>query len=171
MQMTSVPPSVPSQAPTPVPSEELARDIAQQLLTPDEICDKHGVTKSGIKRLGKDPGFRVMVAQHRADWLASESVDERVRIKAKMAEESLLIDMHEIVKNPMSANADRIAATKVIQVSSGVTRAAPAQVGIGGGAGIQLTINLDGTPLPAMTFEQVVTEVEEPDELDYEEEP
>lgn len=125
--------------------EALAQDMARQLLTPDQILQKHEISASQLRQLLSNDGFLKQVGDHARMWSADESVDERTRIKAKMAEEDALAEMHHIVKNPIAAPADRISAFKAIQQSAGTPKQGKDQGGpSSGGSQVNIQINLNG---------------------------
>ncbi len=140
--------------------EQLAFDLASQLYSPEEICQRHTQSPRQIKHLLANAGFRRMVKDYQQDWNSTEGADRRITARSRMVEEEALLPIHAIIHDKQASNSDRISAFKAIQTSSGTSnRRPPADADTKGGPanGIQVNIHLTGsTPThKSMVFDQV----------------
>lgn len=134
-------PALPSEAPSYLRiSAALAMELASELSAPAEVFQRHGIGQDEIPVILNDPTFRRMVKEAQAEWKSEQNVPERIRLKAQMALEELLLPTFAMAKDPKMPPPSRTDAVKLFERLSGVAKSN----GDSGeqGAKFALTINL-----------------------------
>lgn len=78
----------------------LATEIAQQLSPPSEIFARAGLSKEDALKLLNQPEFQAMVKAAKSEWNAVGSTPERIKLKAQMALEELMLPQFRMAMDP-----------------------------------------------------------------------
>lgn len=123
----------------------LALEIASQLTPPMEVFRRHGLEEADAKALLANPKFQQLLKQAHAEWNAESNTADRIRLKAQMCLEQLLMPMFQTARSTNTPIAARNETTKIFKDLSGITQR---EEGGGGGAVFKLTINLGNDDAP-----------------------
>lgn len=75
----------------------LAMELAAQLTDLPDILDRYGLSKAQLKRIIKDPEFKIIFAQAKARWGADANSAERVATKSTLMVEDSLLTIYGIL--------------------------------------------------------------------------
>ena len=117
----------------------LAMELASGLSEPLEVFSRYGLTEDAAKALLKDPHFRKMVKEAKAEWSADQNTAERIRLKSQMALEELLLPTFRMAQDPRIPPASRTDAVKLFERLSGVSK----QETDSGGGGPRYILNIN----------------------------
>jgi len=122
----------------------LAMELAAQLTDLPDILERYSLSKAQLKRILKDPEFRVMYAQAKARWGADANATERVITKSTLMVEDSLLEIYGILHDSNGTSNSKIAAfTALVELSDAAPRkqaAKPPEKG----EKFSITINLSG---------------------------
>jgi len=151
-------PAIPDDAPAFLGmTTTLALELASQLTSPAEVFDRHGITDEDAKTLLADPTFQRMIKEAKAEWTAEQNTPERIRLKAQMALEELLLPTYNMAKDPRVPPPSRTDAVKLFERLSGVAKSA--EDSGGSGPKFVLSINVgNGTNSPKEITGEVINE-------------
>jgi hypothetical protein len=119
----------------------LARDLAMDLYTHEEIIDRHGLDAKTIRRLLKSKTFKAMVAAAKQEWESPGNAKTRAQLKAQLAVEEAIPDIYSIISDEKAPDPARVAAFAQLK-EVGKFERQPADAGSGGGPGFSVIINL-----------------------------
>lgn len=139
-------------------SSALAMELASQLTPPMEVFRRHGLSEQDAKVLLKDEKFQQLLKQSKAEWNAESNTADRIRLKAQMCLEQLLMPMFQTASNPQVPVPARNETTKIIERIAGVSNK---EDGGGNGAVFKLTINLGSEDRPKEIQGHVIDNREE----------
>lgn len=91
-------------------SNALALELAAQLTDLPDILERYSLTKVQLRRILKDPEFKVMYAQAKAKWGADANAAERVATKSTMLVEDSLLEIYGILHDKDGTPSSKIAA-------------------------------------------------------------
>ncbi len=145
----------------------LARDLAQDLYTMDELIQRHGLNQTIIRKLLRSKSFKAMVTAARGEWASPGNAKNRAQLKAQLAIEEAIPDMYKIVTDKEEAATARVSAFSQLR-EVGKFEKAPAEQAGSGGPGFSVTINLGNNTLKVTgTPHKNVAEIEAtPEEVD-----
>ena len=124
----------------------LARDLAQDLYTPDELIERHGLNQAMLRRLLRSKSFRAMVTAAKGEWAAPGNAKNRAQLKAQLAVEEAIPDLYTIIVDKEEAATARVSAFSQLR-EVGKFEKAPAEQAGSGGPGFSVTINLGDNTL------------------------
>jgi len=124
----------------------LARDLAQDLYTMDEIIEQYGLNRANVRKLLKSKSFKAMVTAARGEWASPGNAKSRAQLKAQLAIEEAIPDIYKIVTDSAEAAPARISAFSQLR-EVGKFEKAPAEQAGSGGPGFSITINLGDSTL------------------------
>jgi len=119
----------------------VARDLAQDLYTHEEIAKTYGLTEEIVLRLLESKTFRNMLDAARAEWAAPGNAKNRATLKAQIAVEEAITHMFRIVTSEKAPDTARVAAFNSLK-EVGKFEKAPQDAASTAGPGFTLTINL-----------------------------
>jgi hypothetical protein len=119
----------------------LARDLAMDLLTIEEIAIQHNLDVPLVQRLLGSRTFRNMVDAAKAEWAAPGNAKNRAQLKAQLAVEEAIPDIFGIVSDAKEPAPARVAAFSQLR-EVGKFEKAPMEQSGRGGPGFSVTINL-----------------------------
>lgn len=119
----------------------LAREIAQDIFTVEDILRMHGLSLDHPTwmRIQQSDEFNRLYEQFVREWNAADSTPKRIRAKAMVVVEDVLPKLHS---NILDGGTSGVEAMKMVAKLAGLD-APPAQTP-GDGAGFSLTINIAG---------------------------
>jgi len=123
-------------------SAVLAMELASGLTPPSEIFSRHGFTDAEAKAMLMNPAFQRMLKEAKANWDSPMNAEERIRLKAKLALEELLIPHFQMAQNPDVPPPARTEALKTFERLSGMVSKEGAASGGQGGERFVVNINL-----------------------------
>ena len=88
----------------------LARDLAQDLYTMEDLIERHGLTRAMIRKLLKSKTFKAMVTAARGEWASPGNAKNRAQLKAQLAIEEAIPDLYAIVTDKEEAAPARVSA-------------------------------------------------------------
>lgn len=117
--------TLPDPASVPMPgmfevSPILASELACGLSRPSDVFARHGYTPEQAALLLRNPVFQSMLKQAKAEWDAEHNVDERIRIKSKLALEELLHSHYVMARSTDTPPPARTEAIKTFERLSGL---------------------------------------------------
>jgi hypothetical protein len=140
----------------------LAAELGARILPLPDILKRYNISAAELKVLLKDEQFRHMVADFRREWHSPMSARDRVRVKAALAVEDGLIDLHQLFLDPEITPSARLDAYKqLVQLAD----MQPKRDDVGGpSAGFSITINIprENEPMKTITLDQEAEVVDEP---------
>ncbi len=98
----------------------LAMELASQLTPAAEVFKRHHISPEDAKKLLSDETFRRMVKDARSEWAADKNIADRIKLKAQMALEELLMPTYTMAIDPKIPPAARHDATKLFERLSGI---------------------------------------------------
>ena len=134
-------PALPEHAPEYLQlTSALAMEIAAQLSPPLEVFARHGFDEEQAKVILQDDVFRKLVKEAQAEWKADQNTGERIKLKAQMALEELLLPTYNLARDPKVPPPSRTDAVKLFERLSGVGK--QTEESGGGGPKFVLSINI-----------------------------
>jgi len=122
----------------------LAMELAAQLTGLPDILERYSLSKAQLKRILKDPEFRIIYGQAKARWGADANATERVISKSTIMVEDSLIEIYGILHDVDSSPNNKIQAfNALVELSDAAPRkqaAKPPETG----EKFSITINLSG---------------------------
>lgn len=141
----------------------LARDLAQDILEPDQIRKVHDLSQEQFERVLQEPAFQKMLREMIVDWNSASGTAERVKVKAATAVEVALDSFFQDVCDRSIPLAQRTDALKAL-MKLGELGEKEALLGTLGG-GVSISINLgvpgQGEPPKTVTLEAEAIPAEE----------
>ena len=122
-------------------SMALAMEIASGLAKPSEIFSRYGYTRQEASRMLQHPAFQQMLREAKANWSSDNNAEERIRLKAKLALEELLLPHFNLARSPDTPGAVRNEAMKTFERLSGL--AATNARGETGPVGERFVVNIN----------------------------
>lgn len=138
-------------------TSSLAMELASQLSPPSEVFARHGITPDDAAAIVADPTFQTMIKEAHAEWKSTGNVAERIKLKAQLALEELLIPTFQMAKDQRIPAPSRTDATKMFERLSGVAKTTEDTGGGGPKFVLSINVNADGP-------KEIVGEVIEQDE-------
>lgn len=138
----------------------LARDLAIQLRTPDEIREAYKMTHAEFDALLTNPHFIDILTSERTAWLSANNTHERVKIKAATLVEEWLPELYERMNDPREPLNAKIEAGKLAARLAGMGLTNAQVEGVREKFSININIGTDST----LKVEKEVR----PLEIDYE---
>jgi hypothetical protein len=133
-------PAIPDNAPNFFAlTSTLAMELASQLTSPTEVFARHGFSEDDAKLILADPTFRNMIKEAKAEWGAEQNTAERIKLKAQMALEELLLPTFTMAKDPRVPPPARMDASKMFERLSGVSKETEGN----GGGGPKFVLNIN----------------------------
>ena len=117
----------------------LAREIAQDIFSVDQIVALHRLTDEEWQAIQQHPRFIAMVKQMTLDWNSAQNTRERVKIKAQTGLESQLEVFIAEINNPTIPLTQRVDAGRFLARLGELDGQASSNSG-GGGSGITINI-------------------------------
>lgn len=148
-------PTIPDGAPEYLSvTTSLAMELASQLTEPSEIFERHGISEEDSVKLLGNEAFQRMVKEAKTEWDSDSNIKDRIRLKAQMALEELLLPTFVLAKDPRVPPPSRTDAVKLFERLSSVTQSA--EDFSGAGPKFILNISLGGnTPVKEITGEVI----------------
>lgn len=158
-QMTAQkPPSVASES----LSHQLAIEMATGLYSLDDLVIKFDISKTQIKRIGRDPHFKRVFAEAKALWNSDGNVQERVRRKSALLLEDSILPIYSIIQDASLAPGPRIDAFAKLRSTADME---PTKGG-DGAVKESFTLNIMmGADSKSVTIDSETLEVEGEDDL------
>lgn len=103
-------------------SAALAFSLANRLNSIEEILVRFGLSSTQLAKLMGYPPFQRLVREAHAKWNSDMSTAERVRLKAQMALETVLLPIQQIANNAQAGHQSRIDAAKLLAGVAGMSR-------------------------------------------------
>lgn len=123
----------------------LARDLAMQLGSGEELAKHWGLTPAEYATLTQMPAFTEMVRRATEELASPDGLAEKIRRKAAMAVENGLVDVVGIMVNPQASASLRLEAFSELKELAGLTKNATQQGAAGvSGPIIQINFNEKG---------------------------
>lgn len=88
----------------------LARDLAQNLYTIEELIEHYSLTEAAVRRLLQNAAFRNMVQAAKTEWQAPGSARQRAILKAQLAVEEAIPTLYGVVTDNEEPGSSRVAA-------------------------------------------------------------
>lgn len=156
-------PAVPDGAPDYLQvTSSLAMELAADLTEPSEIFARHGFSPEMAVELLQNDHFKKLIVEAKAEWSADSNITERIRLKAQMALEELLLPTFTLAKDPRVPPPSRTDAVKLFERLSLVSKSV--EDGGGGGPRFILSINVGNTGTAKEIEGEVITPVGAADE-------
>lgn len=134
----------------------LARDLAMQLGTGEDLAKHWGLTPAEYATLVQMPVFTEMVRRATEELASPDGLAEKIRRKAAMAVESGMVDVVSIMVNPQASASLRLEAFSELKELAGLTKNATQQ-GAAGVSGPIIQINFgDHAPTKSITVGPVI---------------
>jgi hypothetical protein len=124
----------------------LAREIAQDIFTVDQIVALHRLSDNEWMQIQQHPKFQSMLAEMQRDWNSAGNTRERVRIKAATGLETTLEVFINEINNAQIPLSQRVEAGKFLARLGELGEHAPG-VGLGGTINIQIITGKDHIPV------------------------
>jgi hypothetical protein len=128
-------------------TSSLAMELASELSDPSTIFDRHGFSEDDARVLLESPTFQKMVKEAKLEWDSDTNIQDRIKRKAQMALEELLLPTYHLAKDPRVPPPSRTDAVKLFERLSGAGKSSEDSGGTG--PKYVLTINIgtgDGSP-------------------------
>jgi len=131
--------------PVPAPGEQfaadfatLAREIAQDIFTVDQIVALHRLTDQEWTRIQAHPRFQRMLVEMQRDWASAANTRERVRLKAQTGLETQLEVLISEISDTANPLTQRVEAAKFLARLGEMDQPASVAPGIGSGISIHI---------------------------------
>lgn len=122
----------------------LAMELAAQLTDLPDILERYSLNKTQLKRILKDPEFRIIYAQAKARWGADTNATERVINKSTMMVEDSLLTIYGILHDKDTTPVAKLSAfNALVELSDAAPRKQAAKAPQAGEK-FSITINLSG---------------------------
>lgn len=119
----------------------VAAELAANLKPAPQILAAHNLTTDQFKAIAATPQFRTIFAEAKRLWHSDTNASERVRAKALMALEQMLLEVVRVVNDPDTAPQAKLEGVKVTARLAGMEKQPDADIG---GSRFSVTINLPG---------------------------
>jgi len=136
-------------------SAALAMELASGLSPASEIFARWGHTPEEARAILSNPTFQQMLKEAKGNWDSDSNVEERIRMKARLALEELLEPHFKMAKSVDTPPPSRIEAMKTFERLSGMS-AKEKDSGFTPGERFIVNINL-GSDIPSVTIDAPVT--------------
>jgi hypothetical protein len=103
-------------------SAALAMELASGMSSPKQVFARHGFTEGEARQILGNPHFKKMLKEAKANWDGDNNAEERIRLKAKLALEELLLPHYLLAKSPDTPANARNEAIKTFERLSGLAR-------------------------------------------------
>jgi hypothetical protein len=117
----------------------LAMELAQGLSPPKEVFARNEITEADAITLLKSPDFQAMVKAAKNEWAGVGNIPERIRLKAQMALEELMLPQFQMARDPRTPATARNDAFKSFERLAGTQNA---DMDVAAGPKFVLNINL-----------------------------
>jgi hypothetical protein len=140
----------------------LAREIAQDIFTVEQIVSLHRLSDEEWTTIQKHPRFLAMLTDMQREWNSAANTKERVRIKAATGLETTLETFISEINDPSIPLAQRVDAGKFLARLGELDGSAAGSGVVGGGVTINIVTSRDRQPItieavvPARVEQQVV---------------
>lgn len=140
----------------------LAREIAQDIFTVDQIVSLHRLSDEEWTRIQAHPRFLAMLADMQRDWNSADNTRERVRIKAATGLETTLETFISEINNPVIPLSQKVDAGKFLARLGELDGANQANAFTGGGVTINIITSQDRKPIhiEAVVTPKIVRQIE-----------
>ena len=122
----------------------LAMELAAQLTDIPDILERYELTKTQLKRILKDPEFKIIYAQAKARWGADANATERVITKSTLMVEDSLLSIYGILHSEDTSPSGKIQAFNALVELSDASPRKQAAKQEDTGNKFSITINLTG---------------------------
>lgn len=128
----------------------LARELAQDIIEPDQIRRAFDLTTDQFEKILEDNNFQRMLREMIRDWNSASGVGERVKLKAATAVEVALDTMFRDITDRTLPLNQRVEAVKLLAKLGELSDRGDIIGAAGVGSGVSININLgvpgDGQP-------------------------
>lgn len=100
-------------------TSSLAMELAQGLSTPTEVFERCGIGHADAIILLRSPDFQAMIKAAKAEWAGVGNIPERIRLKAQMALEELMLPQFQLARDPKTPAGARVDAFKSFERLAG----------------------------------------------------
>jgi len=125
----------------------LAREIAQDIFSIDQIVSLHRLSDEEWTAIQKHPKFLAILADMQRDWNSASNTKERVRIKAATGLETTLETFIAEINNPTTPLAQRVDAGRFLAKLGELDGSAQSSGLVGGGVTINIVTSADRKPI------------------------
>jgi hypothetical protein len=135
-------------------TSSLAMELAAGLSEPTDIFERHNINEHDAVALLSNVAFQNMLKEAKAEWNADTNITDRIRLKAQMALEELLLPTFNLAQDPRVPPPSRTDAVKLFERLSGVTKLDTDA----GGGGPKFVLNISvggGVPAKEITGEVI----------------
>jgi len=142
----------------------LAREIAQDIFTVDQIVSLHRLSDEEWTAIQKHPRFLAMLKDMQRDWNSASNTKERVKIKAATGLETTLETFIAEINNPAVPLSQRVEAGKFLARLGELDGSAGSAGIVGGGVTINIVTSAGKMPIH---IEAVVPPRIEPKQVEH----
>lgn len=144
---------------------KVARELAQDFYTLDEILKNNDVSNATFNKFKEHPRFLDYLKSEREAWRAASNVAERTKLKAGIIMEEFMLNAHADLSDKKQPLNQRVELAKLLAKVAGMGE--PRVIGAGGpGGGFQLNINIAPTAPPIVIHAQTVHPIIDHDDYD-----
>ena len=118
-------------------TSSLALELAQGLSPPREVFERNGINENDAITLLKSPDFQAMVRAAKNEWAGAGNIPERIKLKAQMALEELMLPQFQMARDPKTPATARNEAFKSFERLAATTES------VGGGTGPKFVLNIN----------------------------
>lgn len=112
---------------------QLALDFVRQLMSPEDACERNGFSQAEGAQLLRNPMFRQLMGQLKAEWLDAGNAAARAQLRAGAALEDGVAQLYRMMHGQGAGPDGKL---QPVQVEAVKALARIAGVGIGAGASI-----------------------------------
>lgn len=138
----------------------VAAELAANLRPAADVIKDAGLTTEHFKLLARTAQFKTVFGEAKRLWHADTNTTERIRAKALMALESMLIQVVRMVNDPETSAAAKLEGVKITTKLAGMEKQDTSPES---GARFSVTINLPGKGSTTIEAERVIETVAEDD--------
>ena len=143
----------------------LAREIAQDIFSVDQIVALHRLSDEEWGKIQVHPKFIAMLGDMQREWNSAANTKERVRVKAATGLETTLETFIGEINNPAVPLSQKVDAGRFLARLGELDGSAAATVGGGGGVTINIVTSQDHKPLHIEAI--VAPRIDVPKQIDH----
>ena len=125
----------------------LAREIAQDIFTVEQIVSLHRLSDEEWQQIQKHPKFLAMLSDMQREWNSAANTKERVRVKAATGLETTLETFIAEINNPSTPLTQRVDAGKFLARLGELDGSAAGSGVTGGGVTINIVTSSNREPI------------------------